>query len=95
MRNEQKTPQAKLRVRVVVRGRVQGVAFRAHTADQARRAGVTGWVRNRPDGSVEAAFGGASRGRGAARVRAARPAARVDDVGCATSRCGRRALDIR
>jgi acylphosphatase len=48
------------RVRVIVRGRVQGVAFRAHTAEQARRADVAGWVRNRPDGSVEAAFEGAS-----------------------------------
>jgi len=46
------------RVRVIVRGRVQGVAFRAVTADEARRAGVAGWVRNRPDGSVEAAFEG-------------------------------------
>ena len=46
------------RVRVVVRGRVQGVAFRAYTADEARRAGVAGWVRNRPDGAVEAAFEG-------------------------------------
>jgi acylphosphatase len=46
------------RVRVIVRGRVQGVAFRAHTADEAHRAGVAGWVRNRPDGSVEAAFEG-------------------------------------
>ena len=47
------------RVRVIARGRVQGVAFRAYTADEARRAGVAGWVRNRPDGSVEAAFEGA------------------------------------
>jgi acylphosphatase len=47
------------RVRVVVRGRVQGVAFRAHTADAAQRAGVAGWVRNRDDGSVEALFVGA------------------------------------
>ncbi len=45
---------ARRRVRVIVRGRVQGVAFRAFTADEARRAGVAGWVRNRPDGSVEA-----------------------------------------
>ena len=49
---------ARRRVRVTVRGRVQGVAFRAFTADEARRAGVAGWVRNRPDGSVEAAFEG-------------------------------------
>ncbi len=37
-----------------VTGRVQGVFFRASTRDAARAAGVTGWVRNRPDGSVEA-----------------------------------------
>ena len=40
--------------RVVARGRVQGVFFRASTQDEARRAGVAGWVRNRPDGAVEA-----------------------------------------
>lgn len=40
--------------RLVVTGRVQGVFFRASTRDRARDAGVDGWVRNRPDGSVEA-----------------------------------------
>ncbi len=40
--------------RVVVTGRVQGVFFRASTRDRAREAGVVGWVRNRPDGAVEA-----------------------------------------
>ncbi len=40
--------------RVVVRGRVQGVFFRDATRGEAERAGVTGWVRNRDDGSVEA-----------------------------------------
>lgn len=39
---------------LVVTGRVQGVFFRASTRDRARAAGVTGWVRNRPDGAVEA-----------------------------------------
>ena len=37
----------------IVRGQVQGVWFRAWTRDMAREVGVTGWVRNLPDGSVE------------------------------------------
>jgi acylphosphatase len=47
-----------VRVRVVVSGRVQGVFFRASCAGEARRRGVGGWVRNLPDGRVEAAFEG-------------------------------------
>ncbi len=39
---------------VHVSGRVQGVFFRAWTKEQAERRGVNGWVRNCPDGSVEA-----------------------------------------
>jgi acylphosphatase len=39
--------------RYVVTGRVQGVGFRAFTVDAARAEGLGGWVRNRPDGSVE------------------------------------------
>lgn len=45
-------------VRLRVRGRVQGVAFRAWTADMAEELGLSGWVRNRRDGSVEALFAG-------------------------------------
>jgi len=40
--------------RFVVSGRVQGVGFRYFTQDTALREGVTGWVRNLPDGRVEA-----------------------------------------
>ena len=45
--------------RVLVRGRVQGVGFRAWVADTALARGLAGWVRNRRDGSVEAVFIGA------------------------------------
>jgi acylphosphatase len=43
---------------VTVTGRVQGVFFRDSCARRARAAGVAGWIRNRPDGSVEAWFEG-------------------------------------
>ena len=43
---------------MVVRGRVQGVFFRAETRERARSLGVAGWIRNNPDGSVEAVFEG-------------------------------------
>jgi acylphosphatase len=42
-----------VRVRVRVRGRVQGVWYRGSTREQAAALGVTGWVRNAEDGSVE------------------------------------------
>jgi acylphosphatase len=42
-----------LRLRIVVRGRVQGVGFRYSAVGEARRLGLTGWARNAPDGSVE------------------------------------------
>lgn len=47
-----------IRRRVIVRGRVQGVFFRETTRHLAEQAGVAGWVRNQPDGTVEAVFEG-------------------------------------
>jgi acylphosphatase len=55
-------PGAVVRVRAVVAGRVQGVWFRESCRREADRLGVTGWVRNLPDGRVEIE----AQGRGAA-----------------------------
>ena len=44
---------------IIVRGRVQGVGYRAWVEDQALRLGLEGWVRNRRDGAVEAVLSGA------------------------------------
>ncbi len=43
---------------VIISGRVQGVFFRAETKRAAEKIGVAGWVRNLPDGTVEAVFEG-------------------------------------
>jgi acylphosphatase len=45
-------------VDVRIAGMVQGVSFRAYTRQQAEGLGVTGWVRNEPDGSVAGHFEG-------------------------------------
>ena len=50
----------KIARRFVVSGRVQGVGFRWFTQDSARREGAMGWVRNLPDGRVEAVVEGES-----------------------------------
>jgi acylphosphatase len=66
-------------LQLIVRGRVQGVYFRASTQREAKRLGLGGWVRNRPDGAVEILaegeeaairelYGWAQKGPGAARV---------------------------
>jgi acylphosphatase len=72
----------KKRVRVVVRGRVQGVWFRDSCRERARAEHVGGWVRNRGDGAVEAEFEGppAAVDRLVAWCREGPPRARVDDV---------------
>ncbi len=46
------------RVHVFISGKVQGVFYRAYTQDEAKKLGVNGWVRNLPDGRVEAVFEG-------------------------------------
>ena len=46
------------RAHVIIHGRVQGVFFRLETQKAARRFGATGWVRNLPDGTVEAVMEG-------------------------------------
>jgi acylphosphatase len=47
------SPPAVKRAGAVVHGRVQGVGFRAAAHETGRRLGLEGWVRNRPDGTVE------------------------------------------
>ena len=43
----------KRRLRLSIAGRVHGVCYRMRAADAGQRLGITGWVRNRPDGTVE------------------------------------------
>ncbi len=52
----------KARAHVFISGRVQGVFFRSETRREARRHNVTGWVRNLPDGRVEAVIEGEKEG---------------------------------
>jgi acylphosphatase len=73
---------SKIRRRVIVKGRVQGVAFRAYTRSAAREIGVLGWVRNLPDGSVETVLEGDPERVGLmlAWLKKGSPYSRVDDV---------------
>jgi acylphosphatase len=67
---------------VTVTGRVQGVFFRAWTREQAQALGVAGWVRNCPDGHVEAHLEGEANQveQLLTKLRQGPPAAEVDDV---------------
>ena len=47
-----------VRLHIVIEGRVQGVFFRASTIEESCKLGLTGWVKNCPDGRVEAVFEG-------------------------------------
>jgi len=69
-------------VHLVVVGRVQGVAFRARAVGEANRLGLSGWVRNRMDGTVEAQAEGTPAAVQAfvAWCHEGPPAARVDEV---------------
>jgi acylphosphatase len=71
-----------VRHRVVITGVVQGVWFRESCREQAVAAGVSGWVRNRADGAVEAALEGppAAVERVIAWCRGGPPRARVERV---------------
>ena len=70
------------RLHLHVSGRVQGVFYRARTQEKARSLGLTGWVRNLPDGSVEALFEGEEDvgNRGIEKCRQGPPSASVDNV---------------
>ena len=67
---------------VVVTGEVQGVGFRAWARDTAQELGLTGWVRNRPDGTVEAHLEGSGTkiAEMIDRLQQGPSAGRVDDV---------------
>jgi acylphosphatase len=69
-------------VRVRISGRVQGVFFRASCADLARDLALDGWVRNRPDGDLEAVFQGSDEAveRIVSWCRTGPPSARVNTV---------------
>jgi acylphosphatase len=72
----------KERAHVTFLGRVQGVFFRAYTEEIANSLGLTGWVRNTPDGSVEAVFEGEKGDieKAIIECRKGPPASRVDNV---------------
>ena len=71
-----------LQARLTISGRVQGVGYRDWALDAARRLGLTGWVRNRRDGAVEALIVGEEDavGQMIEACRRGPPLARVDSI---------------
>jgi acylphosphatase len=71
-----------LQARLTISGRVQGVGYRDWAIGTGRRLGLTGWVRNRRDGAVEALLVGeeSAVGRMIEACRRGPPAARVDEI---------------
>jgi acylphosphatase len=82
--------------RLVISGRVQGVGFRYFSSDVAAREGVTGWVRNLPDGRVEAYVEGEAEAvtRVERALRRGPPSARVASVEVETQEPTGRFLDF-
>jgi acylphosphatase len=86
------------RVHVLVRGTVQGVGYRYSMRGVAEAAGVAGWVRNRPDGSVESEVEGAPAAVDAvlAWMAAGPPGAHVDEIATvAIDSVGERGFEVR
>ncbi len=83
--------EAERAVFVRIEGRVQGVGFRAFTAEQAAVLGIRGWVSNRDDGSVEAALHGhgGKLGELIVRLRAGPPEAQVEALDVRSTDRGR------
>ncbi len=73
---------AKRRAHLIISGRVQGVCYRAFTKDVAVSRGLTGWVKNLPDGRVEAVLEGESDSieRAVAECYKGPPASHVTDI---------------
>ncbi|HZP99010.1 MAG TPA: acylphosphatase [Reyranella sp.] len=71
-----------LQARLTITGRVQGVGYRDWVITTGRRLGLTGWVRNRTDGAVEALIVGeeGAVGRMIQACRRGPPLARVDEI---------------
>lgn len=74
-------------IHLVIRGRVQGVFYRRWAQERAERHGIAGWVRNRPDGAVEAVLSGPSEAVETllAECREGPPAAQVEGIDVAAA----------